>query len=91
MTQAQTIARHIVKYGEITRNQSIGLYRITRLAAVVKQLAEKGVPIISEAIKDNGRVVDWRYTYRTDYLERIRGLAKAQELLERYSWPKKAR
>lgn len=90
MAQLQTVARHIVQYGEITRNTAIGMYQITRLAAVVKKMNRKGIPIVSEPIMQGHRLVDWRYSYRTDYLERIRALKTASELLEQYGWNKKA-
>lgn len=91
MTQLQQVARHIVKHGEITRNTAIGMYRITRLAAVVKKMHKAGIPVISEAIYDKHKtLVDWRYTYREDYLERIRALKTAADLLEQYGWNKRA-
>lgn len=90
MTQLQTVARHIVQYGAITRTTAIGMYQISRLAAVAKRLAQRGVPIVSESVKKDGKVVDWKYSYRQDYLDRIRALQKANDLLEQYGW-KKAR
>lgn len=86
MTQAQTVARHIMKFGDITRNTAIGMYQISRLAAVVKQLTRKGVPIVSEPVMQGKRLVDWRYSYRQDYLDRMRALVQANELLERHGW-----
>lgn len=88
MTQMQTVARHIVQYGSITRNTAIGMYQITRLAAVVKQLAKLGIPIVSEAVMNGKRVVDWKYSYRQDHLDRLRAFQKANELLEQYGWKK---
>lgn len=88
MTQLQTVAKHIVQYGEITRNTAIGMYRITRLAAVAKRLKQLGVPVMAEAIKQGKRVVDYRYTYRQDYLDKIRALKKANELLVAHGWKK---
>lgn len=90
MTQQQTVARHIVQFGEITRNTAIGMYQITRLAAVVKKMNRNGIPIISEPIMQGRRLVDWRYTYRADFLERIRAYKTANDLLEQYGWKKKA-
>lgn len=90
MTQLQQVARHIVQYGEITRNTAIGMYQITRLAAVTHEMFKRGIPVISEPIYQGRRIVDWRYTYRTDYLERLRALKTAAELLERFGWQKKA-
>lgn len=88
MTQAQTVARHIVQYGDITRNTAIGMYQISRLAAVIKQLQARGVPILSEAVKKDGKVVDWKYSYRQDYLDKLRALQRANAILEQYGWKK---
>lgn len=88
MTQMQTVARHIVQYGYITRITAIGMYQITRLAAVTKRLSKLGVPIVSEAVKQNGKVVDWKYSYRQDYLDKLRALQKANSLLEQFGWKK---
>lgn len=86
MTQQQTVARHIVQYGAITRNTAIGMYQISRLAAVVNGLVKLGVPIVSEPIIKGKRIVDWKYSYRQDYLDRIRALQKANSLLEQFGW-----
>lgn len=88
MTQMQTIARHMVEYGHITRNTAIGMYNITRLAAVVQKMEAKGIPIIAEPVMNGKRLVDYRYAYRPDYLERIRALKQANDLLERFGWKK---
>jgi hypothetical protein len=90
MTQMQTIAKHMVEYGHITRNTAIGMYQITRLAAVIQKMEAHGVPIVAEPIKVGKRLVDYRYAYRPDFLERLRAIKTANELLERYGWPKKA-
>jgi len=50
MTQMQTIAKHMVEYGHITRNTAIGMYQITRLAAVIQKMEAHGVPIIAEPV-----------------------------------------
>lgn len=88
MTQQQQVALHIVKFGSITRNTAIGMYQISRLAAVVNALAKRGVPIVSEPIYRAKRIVDWKYSYRQDFLDRLRALQKANELLEQYGWKK---
>ena len=89
MTQMQTIAKHMVDYGHITRNTAIGMYQITRLAAVIQKMEAHGVPIIAEPVMQGKRLVDYRYSYRPDFLERLRAIKTANELLERYGWPKK--
>ncbi len=86
MTQQQTVARHIVQYGYLTRNCAIGMYGITRLAAVVEAMKDKGIPIVSEPVMQGKKLVDYKYSYRGDYLERIRALAQANDLLERFGW-----
>lgn len=88
MTQMQTIARHMVEFGHITRNTAIGMYNITRLAAVIQKMEAKGIPIIAEPVMNGKRLVDYRYGYRPDYLERIRALKQANDLLERFGWKK---
>lgn len=90
MTQMQTIARHMVDYGHITRNTAIGMYRITRLAAVVQNMENKGVPIIAEPVMEGKKLVDYRYSYRPDFLERLRALKTAKELMERFGWTQTA-
>lgn len=89
MTQMQTIAKHIVQYGHITRNQAIGMYQITRLAAVVKKMENKGIPVVAEPVLRGKRLVDYKYSYRSDYLTRLRALKKANELLEQHGWMNK--
>jgi hypothetical protein len=88
MTQMQVVAKHILQYGAITRNTAIGMYQISRLAAVANRLAKQGVPITSEPVFKGGKVVDWKYAYRQDYLDRIRALVKANALLEQHGWKK---
>lgn len=91
MTQQQIVARHILQYGSLTRNCAIGMYQITRLAAVVEAMKDKGLPILSEPIYQGKKLVDFKYYYREDFLTRMRALKQAQELLERFGWSKKAR
>lgn len=86
MTQMQTVAKHIVQYGCITRNTAIGMYSITRLAAVIKKMQNHGIPIIAEPVMKGRKLVDYKYTFRSDYLTRIRAIKQANELLERYGW-----
>ena len=47
MTQSQQIMQHLRTGRSITSIEAIGLYGITRLAAVVHTLTSEGVPIIS--------------------------------------------
>lgn len=47
-TQDTTILKHLLKYGTITSIQSIRLYGITRLAAIIPRLVRKGHNITSE-------------------------------------------
>jgi hypothetical protein len=89
MTQMHTVARHIIKYGHITRNTAIGMHRITRLAAVIKRMENHGVPVIAEPVMVGRKLVDYKYSYRTDFLERIRALDTAELLLEQYGWNNK--
>jgi hypothetical protein len=65
MTQMHTVARHIVKYGHITRNTAIGMHHITRLAAVMKRMESHGVPVIAEPVMVGRKLVDYKYSYRT--------------------------
>jgi hypothetical protein len=82
----QVIAKHMLQYGHITRNTAIGMYQITRLAAVIDRMRSAGVPIIAEPVMKGKKLVDYKYAYRPDYLERIRALQQANALLERYGW-----
>lgn len=89
MTQMQVIAKHMLQYGHITRNTAIGMYQITRLAAVIDRMRTSGVPIIAEPVMKDNKLVDYKYSYRPDYLERVRALQKAHALLERFGWTTK--
>lgn len=86
MTQMHTLARHMVEYGHITRNQAIGMYGITRLAAVIHKMEAKGLPIVAEPVYEGKKLKDYKYSFRSDYLARIRALKKAHDLLEQYGW-----
>lgn len=88
MTQMHTLARHMVEYGHVTRNTAIGMYGITRLAAVIQKMEAKGLPIIAEPIYDGKKLKDYKYSFREDYLARIRALKKANDLLEQHGWMK---
>jgi hypothetical protein len=89
MTQMQVVAKHIVQYGCITRNTAIGMYRITRLAAIIKKMQNKGIPIVAEPVMRGRELVDYKYSYRSDYLERLQALRQANDLMERYGWNSK--
>jgi len=45
MTQIQTILEHLQTQGKITSATAIGVYGITRLAAVIDKLTKQGVKI----------------------------------------------
>lgn len=78
-TQRQIVTEHILKYGHITRNEAIGMYGITRLAAIMHHMAkEYKVPVISQQKKK-----DYSYTFRYDFLNRIRELKQAKDLMEK--------
>jgi len=47
MTQSQQVMQHLNTGRSLTSIEAIGLYGITRLAAVVHTLTTKGVPIIA--------------------------------------------
>mgnify|MGYP003384499583 CR=1 FL=1 len=47
MTQSKQIMNHLQTGRSITSIEAIGLYGITRLAAVVHGLTTEGVPIVS--------------------------------------------
>lgn len=42
MTQSEKVVKHLAKYGSINSIEAIGLYRITRLAAVIHKLNKIG-------------------------------------------------
>jgi len=51
-SQNKTVHAHLIKYGEITPNQAIRLYPITRLGARIYDLKERGIRIASELQHD---------------------------------------
>jgi hypothetical protein len=54
MTQAQTVMKHFRTGRSLTSIEAIGLYGITRLAAVVHTLMKQGVPV-QASMKDGVR------------------------------------
>lgn len=70
-TQMGKVFRHMMKYGYLTRNEAIGIYRITRLAAVIQRIEARGFPIIAEHIPDG----DYKYTLRQDVRYKLLELA----------------
>ena len=81
--QRQVVTEHILKYGHITRNEAIGMYGITRLAAVVHDMAKRyHVPIISK--QEN---MDYSYSFRWDFLAKVRDIKHAAELMGKHDLP----
>ncbi|MCX4025650.1 hypothetical protein H0A36_22145 [Endozoicomonas sp. SM1973] len=66
--QRQIISEHILKYGHITRNEAIGLYRITRLAAVIHSIAK----ITNASFIKEERDGDYVYSLPWPYIEELR-------------------
>lgn len=53
MTQEQQVLKHIERYGKITSMKAFERYGITRLAARIHNLREKGYPIKTDTITNN--------------------------------------
>lgn len=83
LTQKQVVFNHVIKYGSISRNEAIGLYRITRLAAVIFEMAKDGLEFSREGPKRK----DYRYTPKnSELLAEIRDLRTAKELTEKHGY-----
>ena len=53
MTQEQQVLKHIERYGKITSMKAFERYGITRLAARIHNLREKGYRIRTDTITNN--------------------------------------
>jgi len=60
MTQSQTVLNHLTNNRKLTSIEAIGLYGITRLAAVVHLLKKQGFEITAER-KDGARATYSEY------------------------------
>lgn len=62
MTQNDTVLHHMQTLGSITALEAIGVYRIYRLAARIRELRLMGYPIKTERRKDASGKCYARYT-----------------------------
>ncbi|MCX4024771.1 helix-turn-helix domain-containing protein [Spartinivicinus marinus] len=80
--QRQIVTEHILKYGHITRNEAIGMYGITRLAAVVHDMTKNyDVPIIAKQ-----EDTDYSYSFRWDFLDKVRDIKHARDLMHKHDF-----
>ena len=84
MTQNELIINHLIKYGHITRNEAFGIYRITRLAARIKELEQQGLVFIREFLGKHRQ--DYRYSVPEHLLIEMRNAKIAREYMRNHGF-----